>query len=493
MLNIQNLSAEEARELLDLLTRQQELETQKSCKKDYLKFVREMWPAFVDGEHHNIMSEAFNDVINGKLKRLIINMPPRHTKSEFASYFLPAYYLGRNPHKKIIMCSHTAELATGFGRKVRNLVDSDKYQKVFSDVRLQSDSKAAGRWSTNEGGEYFAIGVGGAVTGKGADLLIIDDPHSEQDAISGQYDAGVYDRAWEWYVTGPRQRLQPGAAIVMVATRWSKIDLTGRMLEQAAKNNELSQWRVIQFPALLPSGEPLWPAFWSKEELQKVRDDIPNGRWMAQYQQSPTAEEGAIIKREWWQPWTASRAPECISIISSWDTAFSKKSSADYTACTTWGIFQHPDTNVQCLILLDAFRDRYEFPELKRVAKEHWQEWKPDMMLVEGRAAGKPLIYELRAMGIPVHEFMTAAGSDKITRANSISDFFASKLVYAPETNWAKDVIEECAEFPNGKHDDYMDTVSQALLRIRRGGFINPVRDAFDEEPRRKAHQGGYY
>lgn len=493
MLNVQNLSAEEARELLDLLTRQQELQTRKDCRQDFLTFVKEMWPSFIDGSHHKIMAEAFNDVINGKLKRLIINMPPRHTKSEFASYFLPAYYLGRYSNKKIIMCSHTAELATGFGRKVRNLVDSDKYQKIFDDVRLQSDSKAAGRWSTNEGGEYFAIGVGGAVTGKGADLLIIDDPHSEQDAISGQYSGDVYDRVWDWYVTGPRQRLQPGAAIVIVATRWSKIDLTGRMLEQAAKNNELSQWRVIQFPALLPSGEPLWPAFWSKEELQKVRDDIPNGRWMAQYQQSPTAEEGAIIKREWWQPWKSSRAPECVSIISSWDTAFSKKSSADYTACTTWGIFNHPDTGIQSLILLDAFRDRYEFPDLKRVAKEHWIEWKPDMMLVEGRAAGKPLIYELRAMGIPVQEFMTAAGSDKITRANSISDFFASKLVYAPETNWARDVIEECAEFPNGRHDDYMDTVSQALLRIRKGGFINPVRDAFDEEPARRPYQGAYY
>jgi predicted phage terminase large subunit-like protein len=492
MLNINNLSAEEARELLDLLSRQQEIQTRKECQQDFMKFVREMWPNFVDGEHHKIMAEAFNDVASGKLKRLIINMPPRHTKSEFASYFLPAFYLGRHPEKKIIMCSHTSELATGFGRKVRNLVDGDKYQKVFS-TKLQSDSKAAGRWSTNEGGEYFAIGIGGAVTGKGADLLIIDDPHSEQDAMSGQYSGDVYDRAWDWYVTGPRQRLQPGAAIIMVATRWSKIDLTGRMLEQAAKNNELSKWRVIQFPALLPSGEPLWPAFWSKEELQKVRDDIPNGRWMAQYQQTPTAEEGAIIKREWWQPWKSSRAPECMSIISSWDTAFSKKSSADYTACTTWGVFDHPETGIQSLILLDAFRDRYEFPELKRVAKEHWQEWKPDMMLVEGRAAGKPLIYELRAMGIPVQEFMTAAGSDKLIRANSVADFFASKLVYAPETNWARDVIEECAEFPNGKHDDYMDTVSQALLRIRKGGFINPVHDAFDEEPRRRVHQGGYY
>lgn len=493
MLDLSKLSAEEARDLLALLTRQHEINTREACQKDFLRFVREMWPGFIDGEHHKIMAEAFDDVVNGKLKRLIINMPPRHTKSEFASYFLPAYFFGRNPGKKVIMCSHTSELATGFGRKVRNLVDSDRYQNVFPNLKLQSDSKAAGRWNTNEGGEYFAIGVGGAVTGKGADLLLIDDPHSEQDAMSGQFSTEVYEKAWDWYVTGPRQRLQPNAAIVMVATRWSKIDLTGKMLEQAAKNNEIGRWRVIQFPALLPSGEPLWPAFWSKEELHKVRNDIPTGRWLAQYQQTPTSEEGAIIKREWWKPWKSSRAPECVSIVSSWDTAFSKKTSADFTACTTWGIFNHPDTGTQSILLLDAFRDRLEFPQLKTIAKKHWLDWKPDMMLVEGRASGKPLIYELRAMGIPVQETMSSAGEDKIVRANSVADFFSSGLVYAPETTWAQEVIEECAEFPNGKHDDYMDTVSQALLRIRRGGFINPARDSIEPERTYEPFRGGYY
>ena len=148
--------------------------------------------------HHKLMAKKFQEIAEGKLKRLIINMPPRHTKSEFASYMLPAWFLGKYPNKKIIQCSNTAELAVGFGRKVRNLVDSDVYKKIFPNVGLKSDSKAAGRWSTSGSGEYFAIGVGGTVTGKGADLLIIDDPHSEQEAAIAATNPEVYDKVYEW-------------------------------------------------------------------------------------------------------------------------------------------------------------------------------------------------------------------------------------------------------------------------------------------------------
>ena len=165
---------------------------------------------FIVGKHHRIIAEKLEKIASGELKRLIINMPPRHTKSEFASYLLPAWFLGQFPQKKVIQTSHTAELAVGFGRKVRNLVSSDAYKTIFPTVDLQSDSKAAGRWNTNAGGDYFAIGVGGAVTGKGADLLIIDDPHSEQDAMN----MSALERAYEWYTSGPRQRLQPGGKIV---------------------------------------------------------------------------------------------------------------------------------------------------------------------------------------------------------------------------------------------------------------------------------------
>ena len=248
------------------------------AQKDFIAFVKVMWPTFIAGKHHAIMANAFERVARGELKRLIINMPPRHTKSEFASYLLPAWFLGQFPGKKIIQSSNTAELAVGFGRKVRNLVDGDVFSQVFPNVSLRHDSKAAGRWSTNSSGEYFAIGVDGTVTGKGADLLIIDDPHSEQEAKLAEGDPAVFDKVYEWYTSGPRQRLQPGGSIVMVMTRWSKRDLTGQVLKAAAQRSG-EEWEVIEFPAILPSGKAMWPEFWDIKELESLRSELPSSKW----------------------------------------------------------------------------------------------------------------------------------------------------------------------------------------------------------------------
>jgi len=450
------------------------------CKESFIFFVQQMWPIFISGKHHAIMADAFERVARGDLKRLIINMPPRHTKSEFASYLLPSWFLGKFPEKKIIQTAHTAELATGFGRKVRNLVSSENYQKVF-DTKLSSDSKAAGRWNTHMGGDYFAIGVGGAVTGKGADLLIIDDPHSEQEAKQGN--PAVCDNVYEWFTSGPRQRLQPGGAIMIVMTRWSKRDLTGQILKNAGKDG-VDQWEIIDFPAIMPSGTPLWPAFWSKTALEALKAELPVAKWEAQYQQNPTSEEGAIIKREQWTIWDKDTPPQCEYIIQSWDTAFEKNNRADYSACTTWGVFQHPNKTGDMrpnIILLDAFKQRMEFPELKKMALELWQEWEPDTLIVEKRAAGAPLIYEMRKMGIPLSEFTPGKGNDKISRVNAISDLFASGVVWCPETRWAEEVMDELASFPNGDHDDLVDSSSQALMRFRQGGFISIDSDEPDE------------
>jgi predicted phage terminase large subunit-like protein len=450
------------------------------CRESYLFFVQQMWPIFISGKHHAIMADAFERVARGDLKRLIINMPPRHTKSEFASYLLPSWFLGKFPEKKIIQTAHTAELATGFGRKVRNLVSSENYQKVF-ETKLSSDSKAAGRWNTHVGGDYFAIGVGGAVTGKGADLLIIDDPHSEQEAKQGN--PAVFDNVYEWFTSGPRQRLQPGGAIIIVMTRWSKRDLTGQILKNAGKDG-VDQWEIIDFPAIMPSGTPLWPGFWSKTALEALKAELPVAKWEAQYQQNPTSEEGAIIKREQWSIWDKDTPPPCEYIIQSWDTAFEKNNRADYSACTTWGVFQHPNKQGDMrpnIILLDAFKQRMEFPELKKQALELWQEWEPDTLIVEKRAAGAPLIYEMRKMGIPLSEFTPGKGNDKISRVNAISDLFASGVVWCPETRWAEEVMDEMASFPNGDHDDLVDSSSQALMRFRQGGFISIDSDEPDE------------
>ena len=494
---LHKLPIHEQEQLLAELDKLSELKRRKLSQDRFLKFVQEVWPSFIAGRHHAKMADAFERVARGECKRLIINMPPRHTKSEFASYLLPAWFLGKYPHKKIIQCSHTAELAVGFGRKVRNLVDTEAYKTIFPDLALASDSKAAGRWNTNKQGDYFAIGIGGAVTGKGADVLIIDDPHSEQEAALAEVNPDIYDKTYEWYTSGPRQRLQPGGSIVIVMTRWSKRDLTGQILKDAAANDSIGEWEVIEFPAILPSEKPLWPEFWELDELLKVKRDVPNSKWMAQYQQNPVSESAAIVKREWWQEWPRDDPPHCEFILQSWDTAFEKTQRADYSACTTWGIFYHPDDagiEQANIILLNAFRDRMEFPELKRIAIEEYRDWDPDSVIIEKKASGAPLIYEMRSMGIPVQEFTPTRGNDKISRLNAVADIFASGRVWAPATRWAEEVVDEVAEFPAGTYDDYVDTVSMAMHRFRRGGYVTTMLDEPDEiQYFRSNRNRGYY
>ena len=475
------LTEQEQRQLLVELETLQELKRKELAQDKFLSFVGEVWPTFIGGRHHARMAEAFERVARGECKRLIINMPPRHTKSEFASYLLPAWFLGKYPGKKVIQTSHTAELAVGFGRKVRNLVDSEAYKKIFPELALQADSKAAGRWNTSKGGDYFAIGVGGAVTGKGADILIIDDPHSEQEAALAQINPEIYDKVYEWYTSGPRQRLQPGGSIVIVMTRWSLRDLTGQVIKSSASRGG-DEWEVIEFPAILPSGNPLWPEFWSLDELEKLHTELPNGKWMAQYQQQPTSDSSAIVKREWWKKWPSDRPPECDYILQTWDTAFEKNTRADYSACTTWGIFYNDEDNgLPNIILLNAFKARMEWIELKRTAFEHYKDWEPDSILIEKKATGAPLIYEFRAMGIPALEFSPGKGQDKISRLNAVSDLIASGKVWVPETRWAEELVDEIASFPSGEHDDLVDATTLALARFRQGGFIRLPSDEPDE------------
>ena len=334
--------------------------------------------------------------------------------------------------------------------------------------------------------------MGGAVTGKGADILIIDDPHSEQEAALSETNPEIYDKTYEWYTSGPRQRLQPGGAIIMVMTRWSKKDLTGQVLKAAAQRSG-EDWEVIEFPALFEGDRPLWPEFWSKEELVALRAELPVGKWMAQYMQQPTSEVSAIIKREWWQTWEHEDPPHCEFIIQSWDTAFQKNERADFSACTTWGVFyQDDDTGLPQanIILLNAVKKRMEFPELKKKAYEEYQDWEPDSLIVEAKASGAPLIFELRAMGLPVQEFTPSKGNDKISRLNAVADIFASGRVWVPETRWAEELVEEVASFPSGEHDDLVDSMTQAMLRFRRGGFLRLATDYEDEVPDFRSSKG---
>ena len=474
--NLDGLTPDESAKLLELERSVALDDARPNITNNFLSFVKYVWPEFIEGSHHNIINKKFNDLAEGKIKRLIINMPPRHTKSEFASYLLPAWMIGKNPKLKIIQATHTADLAIDFGRKTKNLVDQENYRELFP-TRLQEDSQAAGKWKTEQGGEYFAAGVGGAITGRGANLLIIDDPHKEQD-IRG--DGKSFEKAMNWYTAGPRQRLQPGGSIVIVMTRWSTKDVTGQLLKAQSEEGS-DQWEVVELPALLPDGKPVWPEYWTSEELLKTKASIPVTNWNAQYMQQPTGDEGALIKREWWRDWTAKHPPPLDYIIQSYDTAFTKGTKSDYSAITTWGVFETEEDG-QNIILLDAFKDRYEFPELRRVAYQQYLDWKPDMVIIEAKASGLPLTHELRQMDIPVINFTPSRGNDKHVRVNSVAPLFESGKIWAPmHEHFAQEVVEECASFPFGEHDDYVDSTTQAIMRIRQGGMVRHPEDYKDE------------
>ena len=339
---IKKLPLDVQKNFMKMYVRWGERQKESLVNDDFLTFVKHVWPDFIQGSHHKVVADKFNKLAEGKIKRLIINMPPRHTKSEFASYLLPAWMVGKNPKLKIIQSTNTTELSIRFGRKAKFLLDSPEYQEVFQ-TRLKEDSQAAGKWETQQGGEFYASGVGSAITGRGADLLIIDDPHSEQDAMN----MAAMDRTYEWYTSGPRQRLQPGGAIVVVMTRWNEKDLTGRLLH-AQSETRADQWEVVEFPAILPSKEALWPEYWDTDALKKVKASIGIQKWNAQYMQDPTSEEGAIIKREWWRDWDDDKMPKIQHIIQSYDTAYMKTEKADYSAITTWGILKRMKIQVLC-------------------------------------------------------------------------------------------------------------------------------------------------
>jgi predicted phage terminase large subunit-like protein len=489
------MSVKEKMELLDDLETRERRTRLLSAQDNMLGFASSVYPGFKIGPHHRKLAKIFTDVIEGRKKRVIINIAPRMGKSEFSSYLFPAYFLGKYPQKKIIMGTHTAGLSEDFGRRIRNLLDTEEYREIFPQTMVADDQKAAGKWSTSTGGQYYAAGVGGALAGRGADLFVIDDPHSEQDVKSNSRLA--FDTAWSWFQTGPLQRLMPGGAIIIIMTRWSLLDLTGRLMTYQMKNPEALPWEIVELPAILHENtdneKSLWPEQWPLATLKATKASIDPQYWNAQYMQQPTSNSAAIISRKSWRVWEKDEPPRCDFVIQSWDTAFETSNTADYSACTTWGVFYNEEENDKPqVILLDAFKDRMAFPELKVIALKHYKEWEPDAFIVEKKAAGAPLIQELRAVGIPVDEFSPSRGNDKIVRLNAVSDLFASGSVWAPDTRWAREVIEEVASFPNGENDDYVDTTSQALLRFRRGGFI-PLETDEQEERFYQARRAAYY
>ena len=474
---------------LKLELRLEQLKKIDYSKNNFLYFVKQMWPEFIAGAHHKIIADKLEGIATGELKRLIVNMPPRHTKSEFASYLFPAWMIGRKPKMKIIQATHTTELAVSFGRKVKNLLERDDYKEIFPDANLSADSKASGRWDTKAGGMYYAVGVGSNLAGRGGDLIVIDAPHSEQTAMSNS----GFEDAWEWYTGGPRQRLQPGGAIVLVQTRWSQKDMTGQLIKSMAKDPLADQWEVIELPAIMPSGSACWPEYWSLPDLESVKASIPPSKWNAQYQQNPTGEDNAIIPRSWWKRWKKKNVPDLKYVIQSYDTAFTKRETSDYSAITTWGVFSPEEGGPPGLILLDSKKGRWDFPELKGIALEEYEYWDPDTVIVEAKASGLPLTHELRNTGIPVVNFTPSKGNDKVSRVHSVSPLFEAGMVWAPEETFADEMIEEVAAFPNGEYDDLVDSMTQALMRYRQGNFVNLPSDDWGDEEVKETRIRAYY
>ena len=475
---------------LELLKTYDSESVQEVGKDDFLTFIDHVYPGYKVGPHHKRLAKIFEDIANGKKRRVIVNIAPRHGKSEMISYLAPAWFLGKYPHKKVIMASHTADLAVNFGRRVRNLVGSEAYRDVFPQIELQADSKSASRWGTNFNGEYFAIGVGGALAGRGADLFIIDDPHSEQEAKTGRPD--VFLPAWEWFQSGPLQRLMPGGSIIIVMTRWSKLDLTGMIVNQMAKEEDVDQWEIVEFPAIL-NEKPLWGEFWSLEELLGKKAGMDPRYWQAQYMQNHGSEEGALLQREWWQIWEKDDPPQCEFTIMSLDAAQESNNRADYNALTTWGVFFNEETNNYAIILLNSIKKRMEYPDLKAMVLEEYKEWEPDVFIVEKKSNGSALYQEFRRMGVPVGEFTPGKGQDKIARVNAVSALFQGGVVFAPDRRWAREVIEECNDFPSGTNDDLVDSTTLALMRFRQGGFIRLPSDEPEEERYFRSKKAAYY
>lgn len=770
-----------------------------ACRDDLITFCKYMQDDYLVGKHHRILADLLMDSAEGIKTRVCVNIPPRHGKSHLVSTYFPAWFIGKYPTKKILMVSHTTDLAVDFGRKVRNVIDTAKYKSIFPTVSLAADSKSAGRWDTNHGGTFFACGVGSALAGRGADLLLVDDPHNEQDIINGNLE--VFAKAYEWFAYGARTRLMPGGRVAIVHcmtgdtrvlladgaekllkdvqvgdaiatyddgvlgtskvlnwmsngndcvyaikmtsgtivranerhpflvnrngvlewvrlknlqpgmslvaltgataphdpkanranalranpatatiadiptrlimplgttgngkespaqlmgatyphtltvnapltttrvdgpqdlpgeaqkvtgaltsntgtvspststtgcspsrtgsapsvvnhpgqtirpqagkasslltivtspresghcsvthatsllataqpktsccelssiygftldqiteiapdgyeevfdiqvertenfianglvshnTRWHADDLTGRLVRDMVQNDGTDQYEVVEFPAIFnestPTERPLWPEFFDLDALRKIKAGMPLFQWNAQYQQNPTSEEGAVVKREWWQTWRADAPPSCEYVIMSMDTAAESHNRADFTALTVWGVFMHPEFNTYNIILLNSIKRRMEFPELKDLAVKQYTEYEPDAFIVEKKSSGTALYQELRRTGIVVQEYTPHRGSgDKHARLNAVADILRSGLVWAPETRWAEELIEEVAAFPFGSNDDLVDATVMALARFRNGGFVRLPTDEPDALELFRTRKRAYY
>ena len=437
---------------------------------------------YLSPPHIKLLASKLEAVEKGEIKRLAIFMPPRHGKSILTSEFFPAWYMGRNPDKYIICSTYAQDLADDCGRKVRNQLQDKRYTDIFPDAELSTDSASVRRFHTKQCGVYYAVGAGSAITGRGAHLLLIDDPIKGREEADS---AAMRKNLLDWYRATAYTRLMPNGSVILIQTRWHEDDLAGWILKETGHEG----WDVVEFPAILndraadmlglSEGDPLWEDSYPLERLKEIKKTVGTREWSSLYAQKPSVEEGNIIKRWWWKTWTREHPPEMDYILQSWDTAYTVTETSDYSACTTWGVFS--GEGGYNLYLIDSFREKLTFPELKNQAVHLYNELQPDLVLVEAKASGWSLVQELMRTGIPITPF-NPKKMDKLARVHSVAPLFEGGRIWAPDTDESANVMNQFAMFPNTKHDDLVDSTTQALLRLRKGWMVNHPQDVPMEE-----------
>jgi len=470
-------------ELERLVEQVKDIESKEKARTSLIGYAKFQMDNYLSPPHIKLLASKLEAVERGDIKRLAIFMPPRHGKSILTSEFFPAWYMGRNPDKYIICATYAQDLADDFGRKVRNQLQDKRYTDVFPDAELSTDSSSMRRFNTTRGGVYFAVGAGSAITGRGAHLLLIDDPIKGREEADS---AAMRKNLLDWYRATAYTRLMPNGSVVLIQTRWHEDDLAGWILKETGHEG----WDVVEFPAILneraatmlelKEGDPLWEESYPLKRLEEIKKTIGTREWSSLYSQKPSVEEGNIIKRWWWKPWTREHPPEMDYILQSWDTAYTVTETSDYSACTTWGVFS--GEGGYNLYLIHSFREKLTFPELKNQAVHLYNELQPDLVLVEAKASGWSLVQELMRTGIPITPF-NPKKMDKLARVHSVAPLFEGGRVWFPDTDESADVMNQFAMFPNAKHDDLVDSTTQALLRLRKGWMVSHPQDAPYEEP----------
>lgn len=480
------------------------------CSEDLGAYIAAMWPRFSLAPHHMRLLDALERVERGVCDRLIVTMPPRHGKSLIVSQHFPAWFLGRNPQREVICATYAQEKADDWGREVRNQFADPLFQSIFPGVALRADSKAARRFKTPQGGSFFAAGRNASITGRGAGVFVVDDP------LKGREEADsptIREKLKSWYASVVYTRLDPGGAIVLVATRWHDDDLIGWAMREHAHEN----WEVIDFPAIAEVGgeeRALWPGRFPLEWLHRRRRTLPSRDWEALYQQRPQASEGGIIKRAWWSPWVEA-APRPQMVVISLDPAYTANDENDRSACTVWWLFADERDGRQGLLLRYAWAKRLEFSDLVKevadTAAHFGQKGVALRVLIEAKASGLSVVQELRRLQPGLSVWAVNPQGDKVARAYAAQPAFEAGKVFAMARReklgdegvlepvfrpWAREVIDECAAFPRGKDDDLVDSVTQAVGHLRSIGVTffpedDPPPPAVDSRGMPRSGAGG--